>query len=604
MRRFTVLFLSLLLSVGLYAQQDVVVAWTFDDAAAIGDTSVFYCNTDIGTQTDAAIYANGANGSSSFSKSGSSPEITVFNGDVLNDPRTTTISGKAFAIANSSANSKSIVIKFSMEGYQNAQLTYATRCTATGFTNHAWAYSVDGVNFTTFVATEPAFQTAKTWETHTIDFSSVTAINEAEDVYLRLTLTGATNATGNNRFDNIVVKANLAGPDIYPPLVSNVELLNASSLRVTFNEALNDSTATAVENFTVNGHTTYAAILSNERFVTVNLTSDMTEGADYTLSVSNVADTAGNVMEDYTYDFSFGVDPQYHVANIAELRTKFDYSNTSIRAVDSVIYKISGDVIVTATAAFNNQKVIQDSTGAILIFDLAGKLGDFYVEDKINGVYGILTNYFGFLEFVPVQSAQYVSCFQSVDPLVISLSQLNDNNFMVQHQAELITLENITITSVGNFSVLTRYDLNQGGTTGSALYSYFQDVDFIGDAIPNTAQNITGFNYATSKIGNTNYDYRYYISPRSQYDLSAMSGIIDFSKAQISVYPNPTTDFIHINVEGATSIQIYNINGQMVASQSISNNSIVSMQPFAAGTYFVKVLNNNKEIGFAKVIKK
>lgn len=602
MKKITVLFLSLLLSVGLYAQQEVVVAWTFDNAAALGDTSVFYCNSDIGTQTDAAIYANGTNGSSALSKSGSSPEITAFGGDALNDPRTNTYAGKALTIANSSANGKSIVIKFSMEGFQSAQLTYATRGTSTGFSSHVWAYSTDGVNFTD-MQTVASVQSSN-WDTRTIDFTSASAINNDSTVYLRLTVSGATNASGNNRLDNIVIKANLAGPDIYPPVVSNVELLNASSLRVTFNEALDATTAETAANYTVNGPETYAAILSNERFVTVNLASDMTEGAQYTLTVNNVADTAGNVMEEYTYNFSFGVDPQYHVANIAELRTKFDYSNTSVRAVDTVIYKITGDVIVTATGAYNHQKVIQDSTAAILIFDIAGKLGDFYVEDKINGVYGILTNYYGFLEFTPVQSAQYVECFQSVDPLVISLSQLNDNNFMVQHQAELITLENTTITSVGNFSVLTRYDLNQGGTTGSALFSYFQDVDYIGNAIPNTAQDITGFNYATSKIGNTNYDYRYYISPRSQYDLSAMSGIIDFSKTQISVYPNPTTDFIHINVEGATSIQLYNINGQMVASQSISNNSTVSMQQFAAGTYFVKVLNNNKEIGFAKVIKK
>lgn len=602
MKKITVLFLSLLLSVGLYAQQEVVVAWTFDNAAALGDTSVFYCNSDIGTQTDAAIYANGTNGSSALSKSGSSPEITAFGGDALNDPRTSTYAGKALTIANSSANGKSIVIKFSMEGFQSAQLTYATRGTSTGFSSHVWAYSTDGVNFTD-MQTVASVQSSN-WDTRTIDFTSASAINNDSTVYLRLTVSGATNASGNNRLDNIVIKANLAGPDIYPPVVSNVELLNASSLRVTFNEALDATTAETAANYTVNGPETYAAILSNERFVTVNLASDMTEGAQYTLTVNNVADTAGNVMEEYTYNFSFGVDPQYHVANIAELRTKFDYSNTSVRAVDTVIYKITGDVIVTATGAYNHQKVIQDSTAAILIFDIAGKLGDFYVEDKINGVYGILTNYYGFLEFTPVQSAQYVECFQSVDPLVISLSQLNDNNFMVQHQAELITLENTTITSVGNFSVLTRYDLNQGGTTGSALFSYFQDVDYIGNAIPNTAQDITGFNYATSKIGNTNYDYRYYISPRSQYDLSAMSGIIDFSKTQISVYPNPTTDFIHINVEGATSIQLYNINGQMVASQSISNNSTVSMQQFAAGTYFVKVLNNNKEIGFAKVIKK
>jgi len=189
--------------------------------------------------------------------------------------------------------------------------------------------------------------------------------------------------------------------------------------------------------------------------------------------------------------------------------------------------------------------------------------------------------------------------------MVITLAQLNDNDFMIEHQAELIELEDVTITSSGNFAKLTRYDLSQAGVTGSALFAYFQDVNYLTLPIPTgVAQNITGFNFATSKIGSSNFDFRYYIVPRSTNDMSAMTKVADYGKMRISVYPNPTANFVTVEDVDATDVEIYDINGKKVSTQNLQNTKMVSLQSMSAGSYFLRLLKDGEIVGTAKVIKR
>ena len=189
--------------------------------------------------------------------------------------------------------------------------------------------------------------------------------------------------------------------------------------------------------------------------------------------------------------------------------------------------------------------------------------------------------------------------------VVITLSQLNDNSFMIEHQAEVIELDNVTITSSGNFAKLNRYDLLQNGVTAPALYPYFQDVDYLTLPIPTgVEQTILGVNFATSKIGSSNFDYRYYIVPRFVSDMSAMTSVPDYGKMQISVYPNPTVDVVRWNNCDATSAEIYDINGKKVAEQSVQNDNMVSLRGLSTGSYFLRLLNDNEVVGTAKIVKR
>lgn len=101
-------------------------------------------------------------------------------------------------------NGSNITVTFSGTGLTDIVLKYATQSTGTGYNSNQWAYSTNGGTFTDFsTPLAPPTNFAIT----TIDFSSVTALNNAATVTLRYTLSGATNSAGNTRIDNLQVNA-------------------------------------------------------------------------------------------------------------------------------------------------------------------------------------------------------------------------------------------------------------------------------------------------------------------------------------------------------------------------------------------------------------
>ena len=417
-------------------------------------------------------------------------------------------------------------------------------------------------------------------------------------------LSGGTSATtikfqgfqdNRGRFflDNVLITSQPMGPDTIGPFVANVNP-SENSLAVIFNEILDQSTAQNVTNYSINNGISVTAATLNGSVVTLNVSPALTEGSDYTLIVHNVADANGNMMTPDTVTFTYGVSSEFQVANIAELRSKLDYTDVSVNNSSNVEYKLSGEVIVTAIASYNNQKVLQDATGAILVYDPSNILGTFDVGDKVKDIYGTLTNYYGFLEFKPTQPhGPAIEIYQDVTPLTITLQQLNDPDFMIQHQAELIQLNNVTFNTPGSFAVLNTYEITQDGVTANAVYPYFQDANTIGADIPTGTVNITGFNFSTSKIGSTYLDYRYYIVPRSMNDFT--TGLPQYlTENDLNIYPNPVSDKLTVSLRTnsfqVTSMAVYDINGKLVRTQAVSDNQIeMNTQSLAAGSYFLRL---------------
>ena len=223
-------------------------------------------------------------------------------------------------------------------------------------------------------------------------------------------------------------------------------------------------------------------------------------------------------------------------------------------------------------------------------------------------LYGTLTNYYGFLEFKPTQPyGSLVSIYQDVTPLTITLPQLNDQSFMIQHQAELIRLNNVTFNTPGSFAVLNTYEITQDGVTASAVYPYFQDANTVGADIPTGTVNITGFNFSTSKIGSTYLDYRYYIVPRSMNDFT--TGLPRYlTENDLNIYPNPVSDKLTVSLRTnsfqVTSMAVFDINGKLINTQAVSDNQIeMNTQSLAAGSYFLR-LSDGKNSVTTKFVKK
>jgi len=76
----------------------------------------------------------------------------------------------------------------------------------------------------------------------------------------------------------------------------------------------------------------------------------------------------------------------------------------------------------------------------------------------------------------------------------------------------------------------------------------------------------------------------------------------------ISAYPNPTINYLTLNVENYETVnlqyQIFDINGKLLKTIKVTDNKTqIRMSNLAPANYFVKVLDNKKEIKVFKIIK-
>lgn len=76
----------------------------------------------------------------------------------------------------------------------------------------------------------------------------------------------------------------------------------------------------------------------------------------------------------------------------------------------------------------------------------------------------------------------------------------------------------------------------------------------------------------------------------------------------VSVYPNPTTDYLTLSVAdydiSKLSYQLFDMNGRILETKKIeSNETKIEMISYLPAIYFVKVIAENKEIKTFKVIK-
>ena len=194
-----------------------------------------------------------------------------------------------------------------------------------------------------------------------------------------------------------------------------------------------------------------------------------------------------------------------------------------------------------------------------------------------------------------------------VAPLTITLNQLNDESFMVQHQAELIKLNGVTFTEQGQFAVWNTYEISQNGTTAKAVYPYFQDAATIGQNIPTGMVNIVGFNFSTNKIGNAYLDYRYYIVPRTMNDFT--TGINNYiSENDVVISPNPAIDYMNVTVENdnfkVSKFYVVDITGKIVSTQNVQENNFrINVSNLASGCYFLRMTDGKHNVT-TKFIKK
>lgn len=94
------------------------------------------------------------------------------------------------------------------------------------------------------------------------------------------------------------------------------------------------------------------------------------------------------------------------------------------------------------------------------------------------------------------------------------------------------------------------------------------------------------------------------------YEISVVTGIEEAIGINLSVsaYPNPVTDNLTLSVDNlefsTLSFQLYDMNGKLLKSEKITSNyTSIAMSAFVPASYFVKVIQQDKNVKTFKIIK-
>jgi endonuclease I len=275
-----------------FASADTIAFWNQNSNTLPGglfgfETTDFPQNADVGAGTLSLANFDTA------STGGVYTTIESFAGNVLNDIAVPQVAGGSLSPEGGSPttnNGMSIILQVSTVGFQNIIVSWAQRGTSAGFNSRAFAYSTDGVNYTTF-ATDTGALTS-TWVLKSYDLSAIDALEGDSSVYFRITLNGATAANGNNRFDNILIQGTPGGADPIPPVASSFSPAdNATSVPITATPSIVFSEAVKKG---ATGDILIKRSGDNSIFETIAVTSTQVTVAANTVTIDPAADFANN----------------------------------------------------------------------------------------------------------------------------------------------------------------------------------------------------------------------------------------------------------------------------------------------------------------------
>ena len=64
------------------------------------------------------------------------------------------------------------------------------------------------------------------------------------------------------------------------------------------------------------------------------------------------------------------------------------------------------------------------------------------------------------------------------------------------------------------------------------------------------------------------------------------------NKAKVSIYPNPTTDYLNVSsASKISSVEVYDISGKRVKAELVDNK--VDVQNLAKGSYVIKITDGS-----------
>lgn len=132
-------------------------------------------------------------------------QLSVTTGTTLNaeapDP-----AGGALGLKSNANNGRTMDFAVDTTGYEDIILSFAAIRNNQGFDVDSVLYSTNGVDYTSFMSFNPS---NGSYASVTADMSSVTALDDAGPVYIRLLMGGAQNNNGTTSIDNVRIVGTL-----------------------------------------------------------------------------------------------------------------------------------------------------------------------------------------------------------------------------------------------------------------------------------------------------------------------------------------------------------------------------------------------------------
>jgi len=317
-------------------------------------------------------------------------------------------------------------------------------------------------------------------------------------------------------------------------------------------------------------------------YYTIDGTTPTNESTQYTEAIAVSQNTTIKAIAYLGEEASFVATARYTFPNFVEnIAALYEIENTT------ETYILTGDV----TFVYRNGKniYVKDETAGLLVFDQSNVVTTEYTEGDVisGGIIGTINMYHGMLEFVPTfNTAASTQNTGAVAPTVITVEQLLSNEYVSQ----LVKVENVAVETGATYTEGQTGDnvtFSQNGSS-ALLRNNFKTLDMtIGD---NTNWDITGF----AAI----FDENIQIFPRDNDDVTIVTSVEELT-AEISIYPNPTSNVINIAANGMNveRVELANVDGQIVSSETVASDMVtLSLEAQPAGMYFVRIYTADEVI--------
>ncbi len=271
--------------------------------------------------------------------------------------------------ARNPSDTRNLLMALPTTGYKTIIVQFATAITSSGATTQSYSYTIDGTTFITdgLTTTTSNPTTDPVATLVSLDFSSISGVNNNPNFQIKVTFSGATasGTSGNDRFDNVTVKGiplNLTSPpanlsySLPPSLTINTPII-----------ALNPSVSGNVTN--------YAVAPSLPAGLTLNPTTGIISGTPTALNTAtNYVITATNSYgaTNTTISITVSVAPLYllHYWNFNNLVAATPF--TSVNADSSLITSSTANITYVGTGAGYMDQYVSPTTLNVQNGDVSG----------------------------------------------------------------------------------------------------------------------------------------------------------------------------------------------------------------------------------------